>query len=90
LGGHWVTSQPIGVVAAITPWNYPQALVAMKIASALAAGCTVVLKPAPETGLDAFAFADAALEVGFAAGRHQRGARRPGGRCVPRRTPDGR
>ena len=63
-----VTFRPIGVVAAITPWNYPQALAAMKIAPALAAGCTVVLKPAPETGLDAFVFADAALEVGLPPG----------------------
>ncbi|WP_374204835.1 aldehyde dehydrogenase [Pseudonocardia sp. WMMC193] len=59
---------PVGVVAAITPWNYPQALAAMKIAPALAAGCTVVLKPAPETALDAYVFADAALEAGLPAG----------------------
>ena len=56
---------PIGVVAAVTPWNYPQALAAMKIAPALAAGCTVVLKPAPETALDAYVWADAALEAGL-------------------------
>ncbi|GAA4548870.1 aldehyde dehydrogenase [Pseudonocardia xishanensis] len=59
---------PIGVVAAITPWNYPQALAAMKIAPALAAGCTVVLKPAPETALDAYVFADAALGAGLPPG----------------------
>ncbi|WP_109529520.1 MULTISPECIES: aldehyde dehydrogenase [Nocardia] len=63
-----VRREPVGVVAAITPWNYPQSLAAMKIAPALAAGCTVVLKPSPETSLDAFVFADAALEAGLPAG----------------------
>ncbi|MDO3402969.1 aldehyde dehydrogenase [Mycolicibacterium neoaurum] len=63
-----VTRQPVGVVAAITPWNYPQGLAAMKLAPALAAGCTVVLKPSPETALDAFVFAEAALEAGLPAG----------------------
>lgn len=69
LGGRTVVRrEPVGVVAAITPWNYPQSLAAMKIAPALAAGCTVVLKPAPETALDAFVFADAAVEAGLPAG----------------------
>jgi len=63
-----VRREPVGVVAAITPWNYPQPLAAMKIAPALAAGCTVVLKPPPETALDAFAFAEAALEAGLPPG----------------------
>jgi aldehyde dehydrogenase (NAD+) len=63
-----VRKDPIGVVAAITPWNYPQALAAMKLGPALAAGCTVVLKPAPETALDAYAFADAAAAAGLPAG----------------------
>ncbi|MGW0024626.1 aldehyde dehydrogenase [Rhodococcus sp. NPDC003383] len=63
-----VRREPVGVVAAITPWNYPQPLAAMKLAPALAAGCTVVLKPAPETALDAFAFADAAVEAGLPEG----------------------
>jgi aldehyde dehydrogenase (NAD+) len=63
-----VRREPAGVVAAITPWNYPQALAAMKIAPALAAGCTVVLKPAPETALDAYVWADAALEAGLPPG----------------------
>ncbi|MBZ5735299.1 aldehyde dehydrogenase [Nocardioides sp. TRM66260-LWL] len=63
-----VQRRPVGVVAAITPWNYPQALAVMKLAPALAAGCTVVLKPPPETGLDAFAFADAAIAAGLPAG----------------------
>lgn len=69
LGGRTVVRrEPVGVVAAITPWNYPQSLAAMKIAPALAAGCTVVLKPAPETALDAFVFADAAVEAGLPPG----------------------
>lgn len=59
---------PVGVVAAITPWNYPQPLAIMKIAPALAAGCTVVLKPPAETALDAFAFAEAASAAGLPAG----------------------
>ena len=63
-----VRREPVGVVAAITPWNYPQPLAAMKLAPALAAGCTVVLKPAPETGLDAFVFADAAEAAGLPPG----------------------
>ncbi|WP_072810177.1 aldehyde dehydrogenase [Rhodococcus zopfii] len=63
-----VRREPVGVVAAITPWNYPQPLAAMKLAPALAAGCTVVLKPAPETALDAFVFADAAADAGLPAG----------------------
>ncbi|BDB44090.1 MULTISPECIES: aldehyde dehydrogenase [Mycobacterium] len=63
-----VRREPIGVVAAVIPWNYPMSLAAMKIAPALAAGCTIVLKPPPETALDAFAWAEAALEAGLPAG----------------------
>jgi acyl-CoA reductase-like NAD-dependent aldehyde dehydrogenase len=59
---------PIGVVAAIVPWNVPQAITFLKIAPALAAGCTVVLKPAPETVLDAFLMAEAALAAGLPPG----------------------
>jgi aldehyde dehydrogenase (NAD+) len=58
----------VGVVAAIVPWNYPQALAAFKLAPALAAGCTVVLKAAPETALDAMVFAEAAQECGMPPG----------------------
>ena len=54
-----VRREPVGVVAAIAPWNYPQTLASFKIAPALAAGCTVVLKPSPETLLDAYLFAEA-------------------------------
>ncbi|WP_406729118.1 aldehyde dehydrogenase [Streptomyces sp. GD-15H] len=68
IGETVVRREPVGVVGAITPWNYPQSLAAMKIGPALAAGCTVVLKPAPETALDAFFFADAAQEAGLPRG----------------------
>jgi succinate-semialdehyde dehydrogenase/glutarate-semialdehyde dehydrogenase len=63
-----VTYQPIGVVAAITPWNFPAGMIARKVAPALAAGCTVVLKPAPETPLIALALADLALRAGVPPG----------------------
>src|SRR5690606_38441538 len=46
-----VTREPVGVVAAITPWNFPSAMITRKVAPALAAGCTVVLKPAEDTPL---------------------------------------
>lgn len=60
--------QPVGVVAAITPWNFPNAMITRKVAPALAAGCTVVLKPAPETPLSALALAVLAHEAGLPAG----------------------
>lgn len=60
-----VIKQPIGVVGAITPWNFPVAMVLRKVAPALAAGCTVVLKPALETPLCAMALADLAMRAGF-------------------------
>ena len=60
--------QPVGVVAAITPWNFPFSMITRKVAPALAAGCTVVLKPSEETPLTAFAMMDAAQEAGFPAG----------------------
>jgi aldehyde dehydrogenase (NAD+)/phenylacetaldehyde dehydrogenase len=63
--------EPIGVVAAITPWNFPIVLSMWKIAPALAAGCTVILKPAPETPLTALRLAEIAREVGFPAGVFQ-------------------
>ncbi|WSY48152.1 aldehyde dehydrogenase (plasmid) [Embleya sp. NBC_00888] len=67
--GHTVvTRDPVGVVAAVVPWNFPQTLTMFKLAPALAAGCTVVLKPAPETTLDAYALADAALIAGLPPG----------------------
>ena len=63
-----VTRQPVGVVAAIVPWNVPQGITFLKLAPALAAGCTVVLKPAPETVFDAFLVAEAVIEAGLPAG----------------------
>ncbi|HEY8532631.1 MAG TPA: aldehyde dehydrogenase [Micromonospora sp.] len=60
-----VTQEPVGVVAAITPWNGPLSTPAIKIAPALAAGCSVVLKPPPETPLTVYAFADALSEAGL-------------------------
>jgi len=59
-GSTIVRREPVGVVGAIAPWNYPQVLAMMKIAPALAAGCTVVLKPSPETALDSYVMGDAA------------------------------
>jgi len=63
-----VTKQPVGVVAAITPWNFPNAMITRKVAPALAAGCTVVLKPSEETPLSALALAELAQRAGFPAG----------------------
>ncbi|MFK7977476.1 MAG: NAD-dependent succinate-semialdehyde dehydrogenase [Halioglobus sp.] len=60
--------QPVGVVAAITPWNFPIAMITRKVAPALAAGCTIVLKPATETPLCALALADLAEQAGVPAG----------------------
>lgn len=60
--------QPVGVVACITPWNFPNAMLARKIAPALAAGCTVVCKPANETPLSANALAELAERAGIPAG----------------------
>ena len=60
--------QPIGVVAAITPWNFPVAMITRKVAPALAAGCTVVLKPSEETPLCALALAELAEQAGLPAG----------------------
>ncbi|MBN9739272.1 MULTISPECIES: aldehyde dehydrogenase [unclassified Pseudonocardia] len=63
-----VLREPIGVVGAIVPWNVPQGITFLKLAPALAAGCTVVLKPAPETVLDAMLMAEAAAEADLPAG----------------------
>jgi aldehyde dehydrogenase (NAD+) len=69
LGGtNIVRREPIGVVGAIVPWNYPQTLAAFKYAPALAAGCTIVMKPSPETVLDAFLLAEAVAAAGIPAG----------------------
>lgn len=63
-----VIKQPIGVVAAITPWNFPSAMITRKVAPALAAGCTVVVKPAEDTPLSALALAELAEQAGFPPG----------------------
>jgi succinate-semialdehyde dehydrogenase/glutarate-semialdehyde dehydrogenase len=63
-----VLKQPIGVVGAITPWNFPSAMITRKVAPALAAGCTIVLKPAEDTPLSALALAMLAEQAGFPAG----------------------
>ncbi|MEY3242963.1 MAG: succinate-semialdehyde dehydrogenase [Bacteroidota bacterium] len=63
-----VLKQPVGVVAAITPWNFPNAMITRKVAPALAAGCTVVIKPSEETPLSALALAELAERAGFPPG----------------------
>ena len=63
-----VVREPAGVVAAITPWNAPMVLLCYKVAAALAAGCTVVSKPAPETPMDAYLLAECIEEAGLPPG----------------------
>lgn len=63
-----VLKQPVGVCAAITPWNFPMSMIARKVSPALAAGCTVVLKPAEQTPLSALALAELAAQAGIPAG----------------------
>ena len=63
-----VIKQPIGVVAAITPWNFPLAMITRKVSPALAVGCTVVIKPADETPFSALALAHLADKAGFPPG----------------------
>ncbi|MGA5899739.1 aldehyde dehydrogenase family protein [Streptomyces venetus] len=67
-GNSVVHHEPVGVVAAITPWNYPLHQIVAKVAPALAAGCTIVVKPAEDTPLVARLFADAVHEAGLPAG----------------------
>ena len=63
-----VLKQPIGVCAAITPWNFPIAMITRKIAPALAAGCTIIIKPAEQTPLSALALAELSRQAGIPAG----------------------
>lgn len=63
-----VLKQPIGVCAAITPWNFPIAMITRKVAPAIAAGCTIVIKPAEQTPLSALAMAELAHRAGFPPG----------------------
>jgi phenylacetaldehyde dehydrogenase len=70
-GPQWITytqREPIGVVGAIVPWNFPLAIALWKVAPALATGCTVVLKPSEETPLTALRLAELAIEAGFPPG----------------------
>jgi aldehyde dehydrogenase (NAD+) len=68
VGNSLIVREPIGVVGAITPWNYPLHQIAAKVAPALAAGCTVVLKPSEVAPLNAFVLAEIFEEVGVPAG----------------------
>jgi len=63
-----VIREPVGVVAAISPWNMPYAIMAQKVAPALVAGCCVIMKPSPETPLDAYIIAEAAERAGLPPG----------------------
>jgi succinate-semialdehyde dehydrogenase/glutarate-semialdehyde dehydrogenase len=63
-----VIKQPIGVVGAITPWNFPNAMITRKVSPGLAAGCTIVLKPAEQTPFSALALAELAARAGFPKG----------------------
>ncbi|MFF7126457.1 aldehyde dehydrogenase family protein [Streptomyces sp. NPDC008240] len=68
LGPILVTREPVGVVAAVVPWNVPQFVAAAKLAPALLTGCTVVLKPSPESPLDAYLLGEIAREAGLPEG----------------------
>lgn len=63
-----VIKQPIGVSVALVPWNFPVAMIIRKVAAALAAGCSMIVKPSPETPLSVMALADLALRAGLPAG----------------------
>ncbi|NXP69099.1 SSDH protein, partial [Chloropsis cyanopogon] len=63
-----VLKQPVGVAAIITPWNFPSAMITRKVGAALAAGCTVVVKPAEDTPLSALALGELANQAGIPAG----------------------
>ena len=82
-----VRQEPVGVVAGIVPWNVPLFVTMLKLAPALASGSTIVLKPAPETPLDAYLLAAGARGGGHPEGRRQHRARRARGRRAPRDPP---
>ncbi|MEW6272551.1 MAG: aldehyde dehydrogenase [Thermodesulfobacteriota bacterium] len=63
-----VRQEPVGVCGLIVPWNFPLAIIAFKLGAALAAGCTTVVKPAPETPLDAYILAEVCEQIGFPKG----------------------
>ncbi len=73
-----VIKQPIGVTVAITPWNFPAAMITRKAGPALAAGCTMVVKPASQTPFSALALAELAERCRCAEGRVQRRHRQRG------------
>ena len=85
--GPGAAARPVGVVAAITPWNVPLFIAALKLGPAMVAGCPIVLKPSPETPLDSYLLAEAIIEAGVPAGRHQHRPRGPGDRRAPRDAP---
>lgn len=64
----FVVKQPIGVSVALVPWNFPVAMIIRKVAAALAAGCSMIVKPSPETPLSVLALGDLALKAGFPPG----------------------
>lgn len=64
----FVVKQPIGVSVALVPWNFPVAMIIRKVAAALAAGCSMIVKPSPETPLSVLALADLAIRAGLPAG----------------------
>jgi aldehyde dehydrogenase (NAD+) len=67
-GAGYLVREPVGVVGAIVPWNGPQSLAAQKVAPALLAGCTIILKPSPEAPLDAYILAEVAEAAGLPPG----------------------
>ena len=87
MGPALVRREPIGVAAAIVPWNVPLFTTVLKLGPALLAGCTVVIKPAPETPLDAYLLAEALRGDRPAQGRHQHRRRRPRGQRAPGHPP---
>ena len=87
MGPALIRREPVGVAAAIVPWNVPLFTAALKLAPALLAGCTVVLKPAPETPLDAYVLAEILRRGRPAQGRRQHRRGRSRGRRVPRPPP---
>ena len=85
-----VVKQPVGVCAAITPWNFPHSMITRKVAPALAAGCTVVIKPAEATPYSALALAELAQRAGFPPGVLNvvigNAPARSAARCAPTRS----
>ncbi len=75
VGNSLIVREPVGVVGAITPWNYPLHQISAKVAPALAAGCTIVVKPSEVAPLNAFLLADILDELGLPAGSVQPGHR---------------